>query len=325
MHARSQGSLPEMRGSPTEVPFFVISLSKERADAVIQSLQNLTTHLEHVPGVQGKASARNYAHDLAQYKHLRKRNTPSELGCALSHVLAIRRAEMYCESSGCQMAAVVEDDVSADLLPHWSHSIRELTQGLPDNWAVCGFNSALGPLSPHTRVLAHSTCSRLRGSMFVGVQLQLIAQKREWSHLRAEWRQSNRVAVLQDRRRHFGTGAYLIHRRGMQQIKLPLAADEVPPVVCSSHHVRTSAANAITPAGTSQLQADVHLVYSLAAPVYLATPPLLSCKHAISSVEHFSAIRLQVRGSEINDANAPLLSDTILRCGILGTGSSTGG
>eukprot|EP00965_Chrysotila_dentata_P117957 3899333-Pleurochrysis_carterae.AAC.1 len=46
------------------------------------------------------------------------------------------------------------------------------------------------------------------------------------------------------------------------------------------------------PKYADEIQADAHLVYKLAGPVYLATPPLLTCtptSGANSSIEHISA------------------------------------
>ncbi|KAL1503495.1 hypothetical protein AB1Y20_011977 [Prymnesium parvum] len=120
----------------TTTPFFVISLSKKRARSVIESLRNVTTHVEHVPAVHGNVSAHEYVFHMAQYHHLMRRNTASELGCALSHVHALKRADEYCNAHGCDMAVVMEDDVSTELLPFWSTSINKLTHNLPDSWAV---------------------------------------------------------------------------------------------------------------------------------------------------------------------------------------------
>ena len=66
-----------------------------------------------------------------------------------------------------------------------------------------------------------------------------------------------------------------------------MGAPEVPPPV--------EAGRVRLPLSADEVQADVHLLYSLAAPVYLATPPRLSCAHGASSIEHYSAIRLQAR------------------------------
>ena len=175
------------------VPVFFLSLNRTatgraRSRAMQASFEAAGRHVELVPAVDGNASANEFTHTGKQLQHLLKRNTMSEMGCTLSHVLAIRRAEDYCTATGCEMAVVMEDDVSAELLPHWTVSITELAASLPENWAV--------------------------------VQLQLVAQKREWMGLMSEWRvDRSRLTIPHDRRSHFGTGAYLMHVRGMRQVR----------------------------------------------------------------------------------------------------------
>jgi GR25 family glycosyltransferase involved in LPS biosynthesis len=165
------------------IPFFYISLNTSETGAarsrrLRRAFRGHT--LVHVPAVDGNASAREYVQSEPRFHHLLKRNTPSEMGCSLSHVRAIQAADAYCASAGCDMAVVMEDDATADLLPLWTSSLDALASSLPDNWAV--------------------------------VQLQLIAQEREWLAMMAEWRARPSMAIPHDRRSHFGTGAYLIHR-----------------------------------------------------------------------------------------------------------------
>lgn len=175
------------------VPVFFLSLNRTamgraRSRAMQASFEAAGRHVELVPAVDGNASANEFTRTGKQLTSLLKRNTMSEMGCTLSHVLAIRRAEDYCTATGCEMAVVMEDDVSAELLPHWTVSITELAASLPENWAV--------------------------------VQLQLVAQKREWMGLMSAWRvDRSRLTIPHDRRSHFGTGAYLMHVRGMRQVR----------------------------------------------------------------------------------------------------------
>jgi GR25 family glycosyltransferase involved in LPS biosynthesis len=263
---------------PSDVPFFYISLATasgaRRAARLRTHCANLTQHLEHVPAVDGNASARAYARSDLQLARLLKWNTPSEIGCTMSHVKAVLRAEQHCAAAGCSMAVILEDDVTAELVRHWTADLHGVAATLPDNWAV--------------------------------LQLQLIAQQREWEALAAAWRREpNRLAVPHDRRRHFGTGAYLIHRRGMQQLLHAFRVPAVPAQAWLLHEsigaaspTRQPEAGAlVVPSHMSELQADVHLVYSLARPAFLATPLLLSCVHSETSIEHASAARLADKGA----------------------------
>ena len=209
------------------VPVFFLSLNRTatgraRTAKLHASFDAAGRHVELVPAVDGNASARDFTHVDQHFHHLLRRNTASEMGCTLSHVLAIRRAEEHCRTAGCEMAVIMEDDVGAELLPHWTVSITELAASLPDNWAV--------------------------------VQLQLIAQQREWEGLMSAWRARPSLTVSHDRRSHFGTGAYLMHVRGMRQVRWrPACAAPVPdrPAWSAAHGaapVATSSARQSPPA-----------------------------------------------------------------------------
>lgn len=70
--------------APSPVPFFFISLNStttgaQRTAKMLATFSSVTTHLEHVPAVDGNASARDYTHADAQYNHLLKRNSMSEV------------------------------------------------------------------------------------------------------------------------------------------------------------------------------------------------------------------------------------------------------
>ena len=86
----------------------------------------------------------------------------------MSHVEAIRRAYAFCTSRRLEMAVILEDDVTGDLLPLWTRPLHELTSAMPDNWAV--------------------------------LQLQLIAQEREWVDLRSQWRGRGHDAPASEQR-----------------------------------------------------------------------------------------------------------------------------
>jgi hypothetical protein len=80
----SMASLVQRAHAPSPVPFFFISLNStatgaQRTAKMLATFSGATTHLEHVPAVDGNASAREYTHADAQYNHLLKRNTMSEV------------------------------------------------------------------------------------------------------------------------------------------------------------------------------------------------------------------------------------------------------
>lgn len=275
-----------------DVPIFYISLNRSatgraRGVRLHSTFSAVARHVELVPAVDGNSSADRFMHTDQQFNHLLRRNTPSEMGCSLSHVVAIRRAEEYCLATGCDMAVIMEDDVSGHLLPFWTISLFDLAASLPDNWAV--------------------------------VQLQLIAQAREWEGLMEDWRARPSLAIPHDRRRHFGTGAYLIHLRGMRQIVETFTVQATPPGAvalanaiggASVARSRRAPGTLSFPVDRDEIQADVHLIYSIASPAFLATPPLMSCAHSTSSIEHQSAIRLTAQNAAKENELAHSVSET---------------
>ena len=99
-----------------DVPVFFISINGSERLRRFRSTFSAFSVVQHVPAVTNATTADWMVH-FDQYRRLLTRNTPSELGCALSHVSAIAAAERHCARRGCEMAIVVEDDASDDLLP----------------------------------------------------------------------------------------------------------------------------------------------------------------------------------------------------------------
>ena len=57
---------------------------------------------------------------------------PSELGCTLTHLKAIK----YAFDQGYQMVVIMEDDISLNLMPFWKNDLPDLVQKLPKNWKI---------------------------------------------------------------------------------------------------------------------------------------------------------------------------------------------
>ena len=141
-----------------------------------------------------------------------------------------------------------------------------------------------------------------------------------------------------------------MHHRGMQQILKAFTVPSTPPgavqIEASAASVQVlrpklSAGSLAIPIDMDEIQADVHLVhreephkpcrqrplhsvlhahwhhvdvpqvYSLASPAYLATPPLLSCTHAVSSIVHNSAIRLTAQNAANENELAHQVSELL--------------
>jgi mannosyltransferase OCH1-like enzyme len=64
-------------------------------------------------------------------------NNKGELGCVLSHIVAIKTA--YDNKD--DIALIIEDDVSLALVPFWQIYLKEISQSAPSNWKIinlCG-------------------------------------------------------------------------------------------------------------------------------------------------------------------------------------------
>ena len=112
-------------------------------------------------------------------------STPREragvLGCALSHLLAIRAAY----EAGLEVASVLEDDAEPSLTRFWTVSLAQFIASLPPAWQV--------------------------------VQLASIGNARMWRELQQLSADAGSPAVLPVRNL-WSTGAYVISRRGMEAV-----------------------------------------------------------------------------------------------------------
>jgi GR25 family glycosyltransferase involved in LPS biosynthesis len=70
--------------------------------------------------------------------------SPSELGCTLSHLKAIKKAH----TDGHEMALVFEDDVSLELVRHWDVTIEELCRSAGSEWDIIHMSAYLRNVSP---------------------------------------------------------------------------------------------------------------------------------------------------------------------------------
>lgn len=126
-------------------PVFYINLSRSPTRNVEFVDQMHELHLNHlitrVEGVDGKklTNVRQGTLEDTNERFVNSYNlTPSELGCTLSHLRAIKRAY----NLGHEIAVIVEDDACFRLMPYWRHSIPEMCKMLSQltqdkkNWHV---------------------------------------------------------------------------------------------------------------------------------------------------------------------------------------------
>jgi GR25 family glycosyltransferase involved in LPS biosynthesis len=62
--------------------------------------------------------------------------TSYEYACLLSHLDAIYAAGHAAEQDIDQVALILEDDITLELEPYWSKTIRELVAGAPGDWEI---------------------------------------------------------------------------------------------------------------------------------------------------------------------------------------------
>lgn len=118
------------------VPVLIISLNTTRGRARFSRLHaELAPHFSHIeliPAVDNETARHHVANDY-QWAHLLKRNTPSEVGCALSHLMAaasalrlcVLRRERYVLTYACTHACTVY----AHMLTHTGTYVA--TDGFP--------------------------------------------------------------------------------------------------------------------------------------------------------------------------------------------------
>ena len=157
------------------------------------------------------------------------------LGCALSHLRAAARAL----ADGAAPALILEEDAVADLQPYWLASRFEtLLAALPGGWEA--------------------------------VQLSALAEREDWSALRARWREefARSGTALQLRRDfYWSTAAYLLSPRGLRALVNKFRMNST----AEGWRLGVEAVRCV--------KADDCVVFpSLrAAAVYVAVPPLFTC------------------------------------------------
>ena len=104
------------------------------------------------------------------------------LGCALSHLKAIREASM----KGVDWALIFEDDVVHDLLPFWGQTVAEFVESLPPGWFF--------------------------------VQLSLIGDAAMWSSLMTTWESASPHPQVMATKDFWSTGAYLISSSAIARV-----------------------------------------------------------------------------------------------------------
>lgn len=123
-------------GDRIKIPILYINLddnSKRRNFIEEQFKKYRITNYQRISGILGKKY--NITGDILQDGTRFVNEYPisnSELGCTLSHLIAIRTAY----TSGYQQSMIIEDDACFNLMPFWNDDLSNLVEKIPDDWDI---------------------------------------------------------------------------------------------------------------------------------------------------------------------------------------------
>jgi hypothetical protein len=215
-------------------PIYWINLarSKDRHDRMLQRLEGVIEHTK-VDAVSPATMVKLLS--PSTLTSLRVSNTEGEIASALSQIKAVAMAY----DAGHEMALVLEDDVTDELIPLWVHPLETITSALPSDWAL--------------------------------LQLHLITGDKMWEGMRQEWEHNGAPIAFKQTSVHWGAAAYLIHRRGMKKLldvfrndepdaEFPFKVPEIPNIEREY----------------ADFRGDVGVLYKFVSPAFVATPPLFT-------------------------------------------------
>ena len=119
-----------------KIPTLYINLdrSTERREMMENQLALVSNNYEPVSAIDGKkldnleSGSLNGISFINEYQNI----TPSELGCTLSHLKAIRK--VY--NKKYEYALIVEDDCCFDMIPFWTKSLMQVIKDAPKDWEI---------------------------------------------------------------------------------------------------------------------------------------------------------------------------------------------
>jgi len=125
-----------------DMPIYYINLdrSRERREAMDAQLRALgLSNYERVAAVDGSALASWHGGSMGDGLYFtndfsQDGSTIGELGCTLSHLKTLASIDLT--KTHKQVALILEDDASFELVPRWPESLRELLATAPDDWEI---------------------------------------------------------------------------------------------------------------------------------------------------------------------------------------------
>lgn len=115
-----------------------------------------------VPGVEGSKiglkrgtiEGHTYVNHFDDLSH-------SELGCTLSHIMAIKTAF----KDGRDIALIIEDDALFSLIPFWDLTLREACARAPEDWEMISLFNCHGELGTDAEFIPHSIWRPLKSTL----------------------------------------------------------------------------------------------------------------------------------------------------------------
>lgn len=159
------------------IPIYYINLNK--AIARRKSIEKFI-RTNNIPNVQRVEAI--YGKELNTY-NLNVHNeytsvSPSELGCFLSHVIAVRKAY----DNGDKYALILEDDVYLNMIKIWETTLQEVIDNAPSNWKI---------------IQLYETCSGIKDIFYTNIKKKYIY-------------------IPRDKYTYIGCVAYIIKRNAME-------------------------------------------------------------------------------------------------------------
>lgn len=229
----------------TEIPTFYISLTDANSKKWLQDYGRLSKNIKVVHGVLGTDRAAVESHVTEKYAAFQQ-IAPGVLGCTLSHLRAIQSAY----ETGSDVALILESDARPHLAPWWTQSVDEFARSLPDGWE--------------------------------GAQLQWLSQPR-YGEPKLKYNVNATSTKQYIKFASWGTGAYLIHRRGMRRILSKLWNDKL-----QKFHVaefRNDCSDFTADGCLLSFKPTSVLRPSMLTSIYRAVPPMFTSSWHESSVQ----------------------------------------
>ena len=140
------------------IPLYYINMDKSEDRKIILEKQlkdlniKLYTRIRAVPGNKLKSinfgffdnyTYINYYNDLSVY----------ELGCTLSHIIAIKTAK----EDNRDIALIIEDDVLFILMPYWPYDLKSLIDKAPNDWEIIQLFTINGKIGGKNYFIKHDS------------------------------------------------------------------------------------------------------------------------------------------------------------------------